>query len=331
MPPDEQPANPTRPDYNRGVLDACYRALATIVKAIDGQQLPRLVLIGGLAPTLLLDREHIDALFKDELHPGTNDIDLCVQVELTDDEALYASLLRNLKDLGFEQMKRNDGVRESTWQWVRIVDEAKIAIEFLAPADGVTSASGAPGAGRIGEESANMPGDEIGAFRLPAGELALQDAGQRTLYVDLLGPPDEISAGRARVTIWVANILPMLVLKSLALRNRKKSKDAFDIVWLLTRWPGGPGAAARDAAQSPAASSHHVSEALAILEESFADPEQHGCRGYAIFELGGKAAKQSPAETMRYALYAQGAVQEFLAAWRLLPLHAQEEGKIRRA
>ncbi len=69
MPPDEQPANPTRLDYNRGILDACYRALATIVKAIDGQNFPRLVVIGGLAPTLLLDNEHIDELFNDELHP----------------------------------------------------------------------------------------------------------------------------------------------------------------------------------------------------------------------------------------------------------------------
>jgi hypothetical protein len=27
------------------------------------------VVIGGLAPTLLLDNEHIDELFNDELHP----------------------------------------------------------------------------------------------------------------------------------------------------------------------------------------------------------------------------------------------------------------------
>jgi hypothetical protein len=241
-----------------------------------------------------------------------------VQVELTDDEALYASLLRTLKNLGFEQLKRNDGVRESTWQWVRIVDDAKIAIEFLAPADGVMSSSGAPTVGRIGEDSPIKPGDEIGAFRLPAGELALRDAEQRTLYVDLLGPPEEISARKAHVTIWVANIVPMLVLKSLAIRNRNKAKDSFDIVWLLTRWPGGPAAAARAAAQSPVASSHHVSEALAILEESFADPEKHGCRGYAIFELGGKAAAQSPEDTRRHALYAQGAVQRFLKSRREL-------------
>lgn len=316
MPPDQPPVNPTRQDYNRGILDACYRALATIVKAVDGQQFPRLVLIGGLAPTLLLDNEHIDTLFKNELHPGTNDVDLCVQVELTDDETLYASLLRNLKSLGFEQMKRNDGIRESTWQWVRAVDGRKIAVEFLAPEDGVKTAAGAPTSGRIGEESANKPGDEIGAFRLPAGELALQDAEQRTLHVDLLGPPDELSAGGARVTVWVANILPMLVLKSLALRNRHKhGKDAFDIVWLLTRWPDGPKAAARAAARSPVADSHHVSDAMAILKDAFADSEQYGCRGYAVFELGGKAAKQSPTETLNHALYARGAVQEFLAEW----------------
>lgn len=315
-PADEQSVNPTRLDYNHDILGACHRALATIVKAIDGQQFPRLVLIGGLAPTLLLDSEHIDALFREELHPGTNDIDLCVQVELTNDDTLYASLLGNLKALGFEPRKRNDGVGESTWQWVRTVDGTKIAMEFLAPADGVTSIGGAPAAGRIGEESPNRPGDEIGAFRLPAGQLALEDIQQRTLEVDLLGPPDEISAGRARVQVWVANILPLLVLKSLALRNRQKNKDAFDIVWLLTRWPGGPRAVARDSTQSPVANNPFVGEALAILEGAFADPAQYGCRGYAIFELGGKVAMQSPTDTMQLALYARGAVQEFLTAWR---------------
>ena len=55
MPLDQAPLNPSRHEYDRRILDACYRALATIVKAIDGQHHPRLVVIGGLAPTLLLD------------------------------------------------------------------------------------------------------------------------------------------------------------------------------------------------------------------------------------------------------------------------------------
>ena len=234
------------------------------------------------------------------------------------DAALYASLLRILKDLGFESMERSDGVGESTWQWVRKVDEASIAVEFLAPADGVVSSSGGPTVGRIGEASPNKLGDEIGAFRLPAGELALQDAQRRQLTVDLLGPPGEIAVGRAEVTVWVASLLPMLVLKSFALERRTKNKDAFDIVWLLTRWPGGPESAAREAKNSPIASSHHVERALKILVRAFNDPEQHGCRRYAIFELGGNNAAQSPTETLRLARDAQGAVQRFLTAWRLL-------------
>ena len=316
MPPDQPPVNPSRHDYNRGILNACYRTLATIVKAVDGQQFPRLVVIGGLAPTLLLDDEHIDALLKDDLHPGTSDVDLCVQVDLTNDETLYASLLRLLQHLGFEPMQRNDGFGESAWQWVRSVDGAKIAVEFLSPADGVVNTSGVPTVGRIGEATPNRPGDKIGAFRLPAGELAFQDAQPRQLNVDLLGPPDESSVGMAEVTVWVANLLPLLVLKSYALRRRTKHKDAFDIVWLLTRWQGGPEDAAREAKNSAIADSHHVEEALTILDSAFKDPAQHGCQQYAIFELGGVVAAQSPADTLRLARDAQGAVQRFLTAWR---------------
>jgi hypothetical protein len=318
MPPEQPPVNPTRKDYNRSILDACYRALATIVKAIDGQQFPRLVVIGGLAPTLLLNDDHLDALFKDDPHPGTSDVDLCVQVDLTNDANLYASLLRILKDLSFEPMQRNDGFGESTWQWVRDIDEARIAVEFLSPSDGVVSQSGAPTVGRIGEATVTRPGDEIGAFRLPAGELAFRDARPRQLNVDLLGPPGERSVGMADVTVWVANLLPMLVLKSFALQRRTKHKDAFDIVWLLTRWQGGPAQAARDAKNSPVADSPHVVDAIAILDRSFRDPTQHGCQQYAIFELGGVGAEAAPADALRLARDAQGAVQRFLETWRTL-------------
>ncbi len=315
MPPDQPPVNPTRQDYNRGILDACYRALATIVKAVDGQQFPRLVLIGGLAPTLLLDDDHLDALFKDDPHPGTSDVDFCVQVDLTNDANLYSSLLRILQDLGFEPMQRNDGFGESTWQWVREIDGANIAVEFLSPSDGVVSQSGAPTVGRIGEATLTRPGDEIGALRLPGGELAFRDAGSRQLNVDLLGPPGERSVGMAEVTVWVANLLPMLVLKSFALKRRTKHKDAFDIVWMLTRWQGGPTQAARDAKGSPVACSPHVADAITILDRAFKDPAQHGCQQYAIFELGGVGANEAPADVLRLARDAQGAVQRFLETW----------------
>ena len=89
----------------------------------------------------------------------------------------------------------------------------------------------------------------------------------------------------AEVTVWVANLLPLLVLKSYALRRRTKHKDAFDIVWLLTRWQGGPEDAAREAKNSAIADSHHVEEALTILDSAFKDPAQHGCQQYAIGAL----------------------------------------------
>jgi hypothetical protein len=320
MPPDHAPANPTRHDYDRNILDACYRVLATIVKAVDGQRVPRLVLIGGLAPTLLLDAAHLDELFTNDAHPGTSDVDFCVQVDLTNDANLYASLLRTLQELGFAPMKRNDGFGESLWQWVRDIDHAKIAVEFLSPADGVESQSGTPSVGRIGQATSPRPGDEIGAFRLPAGELAFQDACLRRLTVDLLGPPGERSRGIAEVDVWVANLLPLLVLKSFALKRRTKHKDAFDIVWLLTRWPGGPAQAARDARTSPVAGSPHVVDAIAILDRSFRDSAQHGCQQYAIFELGGVGAEQEPAEALRLARDAEGAVQRFLTTWRAISL-----------
>ena len=328
-----EPTNPSRSEYDRRVVDACLRVLGTLVKATDSQERPRLVVVGGLAPLLLLPESRQDLVVREDPHPGTNDVDLCIQLDVAEDEELYIVLEQALEELGFVPGPRNDGRGESVWQWVRDVDDSRIAVEFLAPADSVggdgAGARNGPPIGRIAEDEPTRPGDEIGALRVRAGELALRDAVPATIDIELLGRPDGVPAGLALVRVWVANLLPMLVLKGFALKNRLKDKDAFDIVWLLRHWPDGPVGAARAARASVVADSPHVGDAFAILRECFASHDREGCVRYATFELGPRPTVPRE-DRLRLARDAQGTVARFLQAWDTLadatPAPARDAG-----
>lgn len=121
-----------------------------------------------------------------------------------------------------------------------------MAVEFLAPDDGVEAPTGRPTVGRIASAEPTKPGDEIVALRIRGAGLAHADPRSTVIEIELLD-----GAGMAMVNVWVANVLPFIVLKSFALRGRTEDKDAFDLVWVLTHWPdGGPEAAARQAIKS---------------------------------------------------------------------------------
>jgi hypothetical protein len=311
-PPDD---NPSRADYSTAALTACRRALGTLVKDVGVQECPRLVVIGGLVPALLLDAEDIDPLLRDDPHPGTNDVDLCVQIDLPEEDAdLYRRLEHALDREGYERRPRKDGRGESVWGWGRKVGEVNVVLEFLAPADGVVTRVGERAPGRIALGAPTREGDRIGALRMRGAGLALRDAVPKQIVIDLVAPPGEAEGGVARVTVWTANVLPFIALKSFAVQGREKDKDCFDLVWLMNHWRGGPAAAAAAARQSPVADDPEVAAALDLLAFNFADPEREGCARYARFSLGKQAVRGSGA-WVRHARDAREATREFLDAW----------------
>ena len=115
MTPPAADENPSRAQYSVAALTACRRALGTLVKDLGVQQIPRLVVVGGLVPSLLLGAEDVDPLFRDDPHPGTSDVDLCVQIDLPGEDAeLYQQLERVLTAQGYEPRPRNDGRGEQS-------------------------------------------------------------------------------------------------------------------------------------------------------------------------------------------------------------------------
>ncbi len=85
------------------------------------------------------------------------------------------------------------------------------------------------------------------------------------------------------MTVRVAGLLPYTVLKILAFQDRHENKDAYDLVFVIVNYAGGPTAAGRASAASPIAGHPQVTEAIDLLFARFADADHDGPHAYASF------------------------------------------------
>ena len=231
-------------------------------------------------------------------HTGTTDLDVVIGVEIDiADEGVYSKLQEELKKTGFSPSKRG------SFAWERKVDGVRVILEFFCPVE----PEGAPG--DLKRNPGGEAGSSVSAIQLRGAEMAAADCTTVTLSGEVLD-----HGGCREVEVHVANILPFLVLKAFALVTRDKEKDAYDIVWTLQAFgEAGPASAAEVAAQSPVVDREEVTEAMAILEEHFAELNGKGPRNYAGFFLGGRDDAEE--ERMRLRRDARGTVQAFLARW----------------
>ena len=293
-------------EYTPSALDACLNTLGTLVKAIGAQYDARIVVVGGLVPNLLMDEEALDPLFTGNKHAGTNDVDLCIELDLrAEDDAMYQCLESTLLRYSFTKVQRDRG-ESKKWSWVRQSETSAVIVDLLCDKDGIS----ARGVGRIARDQATGPGDSIGALRVKGAHLAFIDPVEKTISIDLLD-----DGGRSKVTVRVANILAFIVLKSFALKGRSEPKDAYDLVWILMRWNGGPRAAAAAARSCRGADHQDVETALAILADEFASTDMSGCVGYASFSMALERLTDSNTRAIRLR-DANGTVAEFIRSWQ---------------
>jgi hypothetical protein len=102
------------------------RATCLYVATKLGDLMEELVVVGGLAPSLLIDqvnlREGVDS------HVGTTDLDVGLTVALLDQQR-YATLTESLRRAGFSPDVSEDG--NPTRQRWKIEDTAKVTVDFL--------------------------------------------------------------------------------------------------------------------------------------------------------------------------------------------------------
>ena len=77
--------------------------------------------------------------------------------------------------------------------------------------------------------------------------------------------------GRDSATVLVASIVPFRVMKGMPLHERLKEKDAWDIYFAMTNYPGGVDALVAETL--PHVGDSLVREGLEKIDEKFASPE----------------------------------------------------------
>jgi len=272
-------------EYNAAATERCERVLVTLLGDI-GPWGDRVVLVGGLAPRYIVGSDPRPA----SPHVGTTDVDLVITLAVGDSSETYATLYRNLMRSGF-------AVGDHSYQWQRNVDGIKVEIEFICETDQVR-----PGAIYRPKQGT---GSDFAAFNAPCAGLTSQDYLEASVTAERLD-----DGGLSTVTLRVAGVLAFTVLKALAFQQRHHNKDAYDLVYALKNFGGGPAVAGEAAAQSPARYEKPVTEALELLRERFGSPDNDAPVAYANF----LADRDDHEHKARLRNEAVAVVRRFLAA-----------------
>lgn len=276
-------------EYDEDTTVRCERALVTVLGNV-GLWRERIYLAGGLAPRYLVGELPEGA----RAHVGTADVDLVIGLAVQPDSPdTYYTLATNLERAGFRQS-------EPSFRWVRDVDGIRVVIELLGESDEVEP-------GRSFRPRGQRTGSALSLLNIPGANLVARD------HLEVIVEQDRLDGGgRSRVAVRVANVLVYVVLKIQAFQDRHENKDAYDLMFTLLNYPGGPDRAGMVAAASLIAGEPRVQAALMLLGERFAAPGLDGPMAYAGFV----ADVGDVEETLRRRQEAVVTVRTFLGAFR---------------
>jgi len=204
----------SRRDYTAEAVAACKSVLVELVHLM-GEFRDHMVIVGGWVPVLLVAGAA-------ETHPGTLDIDLALDFAQIPEDT-YRTILKTFVTRGY---------RQDTAQPFRFFRTIKIAgggtvdveVDLLAGEYGGT------GPGRRTQRV-----QDVRARKARGCDLVFANHVEVAVEGELPG------GGRDRVTFRVAALVPWLVMKGMALHDRIKEKDAFDIYYVVRNNKDGVG------------------------------------------------------------------------------------------
>lgn len=240
-------------DYSEELVEAAYRVLLELVRIL-GEYREDIVVIGGWVPQLLINVEN--------RHVGSIDVDIAVNHQ-TVSEAGYQTILRALQSHGYRQSEKQPFI---FFRNIEVKGELiDVEVDFLAGEYGGT------GRGRRTQKAQDM------RFRKARGaDLAFLMPERIRISGELPG------GGKDSAEIQVASISTLIVMKSFAMRDRLKEKDAWDIYYCLKHYSGGTDAIVKEFTKL--GNSNLVSEAVTILSEKFKSIDAVGPVHVADFE-----------------------------------------------
>lgn len=244
----------SKSQYGDKEVKACKAVLLELVHLL-GEIKDEMVIIGGWAPTFLFPHS-------DDPHVGSLDIDVALDFSKIPDDT-YQTLLKAFLKRGYTQDK------EQPFRFFR-----KVKIEGAEPinveVDLMAGEYGGTGKGRRTQKV-----QDIRARKARGCDLAFDASITVTLEGEL---PD---GGKDKVSFKVAGIVPFLVMKGMAMFERMKEKDAYDIYYCVEHYSGGVEGLAAEF--RPHIKNKLIIEGLQKIRSKFASIEHIGPKWVADF------------------------------------------------
>ena len=243
----------TRKDYAAEGVEAARSVMIELAHVL-GEYRDHLVIIGGWVPELLFP-------VRDKRHVGSLDVDLALDHRYLHEEG-YKTIQELLLSRGYQQGNQPYTFRREVTVGGRTI---AVQVDLLA--------GQYEGTGK-GHRHQKLQG--ILARKVRGGDLAFNDPIEVTIEGELPG------GGKDSVRILVASIVSFLVMKGMALDERLKEKDAYDIYYCVQNFPGGLDALVDELKTQTGHAL--VREGLGKIAKHFASETHAGPRSVADFE-----------------------------------------------
>lgn len=265
------------------MIELCRMVARSLIAEI-GPWGNRCALFGGLIPGLLVP-EPAEPLVP---HIGTRDVDVALRVAaIGDDREMYRTLKNNLAALNLKQ------TGDKSFEWRREVEGVEVIVELFVPVNTPEEA------GKIQRKPIAQSGSALTALGIYGLDLIERDI----VEIDDEGPLLD-GKGVKRVGLRVCGPAMLLALKAWALKERNKTKDGYDVVWVLKAY--GAEALATRFRATGLLETDFGRRALVLLAEAFKTHEHTGPAGWVI-------ESQFDGDTrVRERREASGVVQEFV-------------------
>ncbi len=243
----------TRRDYSEEAVEAAYSVMIELIHLL-GEYRDEIVLVGGWVPDLLFPGV-------DPPHIASMDIDLALDHRQIDDSG-YKTICQLLESRGYEP-------GEQPYKFFRTVyvkgEMNKVEVDLLAGEYEGT-----------GRSRRHQRIQDIKARKARGCDLAFDMYQEAKISGTLPG------GGKDNVTVRIASIVPFIVMKGVALEDRVKEKDAWDIYHCFRSYPGGGDALVEDF--KPHISNKLVREGLENISSKFESINHVGPKWIADFD-----------------------------------------------
>lgn len=202
----------TRANYPKAEIEACLSVMVELMTLL-GEFRDHLVIVGGWVPYFLTGE-------KGTKHTGSLDIDLALDFRNIPD-VTYRTILQLMKKRGYEKNPQQPFIFYRT-----IKDKTgtltKVQVDFLAGEYGGT-----------GKTHRTQKVQVVRARKARGTDLAFQ-------YSSIVKLKRKMPDGAENeVIIKVADVIPFLVMKGMAIWERYSEKDAYDIYFIIRHYQGG--------------------------------------------------------------------------------------------